>query len=55
MAAVPRTFVLSALVDRVGELPVWFNLLFLAAGILVNAAVLYALGLGLRRLGGRRG
>ena len=55
MAAVPWTFLLSALVDQAGELPVWFNLLFLAAGILVNAAVLYALGRGLRRLVGHRG
>lgn len=55
LAAVPWTFVLSALVDRFGELPVWFNLLFLGAGILVNATLLYALGLGLRWLLGRKG
>jgi hypothetical protein len=55
MAAVPWTFALSALADRVGELPVWFNLMLLGAGILVNAGLLYALGLGLRRLLERRG
>jgi hypothetical protein len=55
IAAVPWTFVLSALFDRVGELPAWFNLVFLGAGILVNAGFLYAFGLGLRRLLGRRG
>jgi uncharacterized membrane protein YgdD (TMEM256/DUF423 family) len=54
MAAVPWTFALSALVDRVGEPPVWFNLVFLATGILINAGLLYALGLGLRRLLERR-
>jgi hypothetical protein len=54
-AASPWTLVLSALVDRAGELPAWFNLLLLSAGILVNAAVLHGVErlLAGRRAGGR--
>jgi uncharacterized protein involved in response to NO len=50
LAAVPWTFLLSALADWIGEPPVWFNLLFLSAGILLNAALLLLLGRWLRRV-----
>lgn len=50
IVAMPWTLALSWLVDRVGELPVWLNLMLLSVGILVNAVVLYGLGGLLSRL-----
>jgi membrane protein DedA with SNARE-associated domain len=50
IAAMPWTLALSWLLDRVGELPVWLNLVLMSIGILVNAAMLYGLGRLLSRL-----
>jgi membrane protein DedA with SNARE-associated domain len=50
IAAMPWTLALGWLVDRVGELPVWLNLVLMSIGILVNAAMLYGLGRLLSRL-----
>ena len=44
IAAMPWTLALSWLVDRVGELPGWLNLVLLSIGILINATVVYGLG-----------
>ena len=36
IAGLPWTLALGWLIDRTGELPVWFNLVLLSAGILAN-------------------
>jgi hypothetical protein len=41
IAAFPWTWLLS---DRLGERPFWFNLVFLSAGVVVNAVFLFRLG-----------
>ena len=50
VAAMPWTLALGWLVDQVGELPVWLNLVLMSIGLLVNAAMLYGLGRLLSRL-----
>ena len=50
IAAMPWTLALGWLVDQVGELPVWLNLVLMSIGLLVNAAMLYGLGRLLSRL-----
>jgi hypothetical protein len=50
IAAMPWTLALSWLIDRVGELPGWLNLVLMSIGILVNAALIYGLGRLLSRL-----
>lgn len=42
--AIPWTFVVSWIIDLSGMDSYWFNMVFLGAGVLVNALLLYGLG-----------
>lgn len=49
VVAIPWTFVLSWIMDGLGMDSYWFNMVFLGAGALVNALLLYGLGRFLQR------
>jgi membrane protein DedA with SNARE-associated domain len=57
MAAMPWTLLVGWIEDRIGEAPVWVNLVLLSLAVLLNAALLYGLGrwLGSLRRPGARG
>ena len=53
LVAIPWTFVLGWITDALELDSYWFNMSFLASGILVNAFLLYSLGRLIKRMGRR--